>query len=75
MEKKEAAEEKEDIEGNVFKPPGVALRGAHFSLKVYRAEDLPQSEWRGWEDGEGRGWSVGWNNGSQTLKAPPLGCG
>ncbi|XP_070804868.1 LOW QUALITY PROTEIN: dysferlin [Pituophis catenifer annectens] len=44
MEKKEAAEEKEDIEGNVFKPPGVALRGAHFSLKIYRAEDLPQMD-------------------------------
>ncbi|XP_026546763.1 dysferlin-like, partial [Notechis scutatus] len=44
MERKEAIEEKEDIEGNVFKPPGVALRGAHFSLKVYRAEDLPQMD-------------------------------
>ncbi|XP_070612910.1 dysferlin isoform X2 [Erythrolamprus reginae] len=44
LEKKEAVEEKEDIEGNVFKPPGVALRGAHFSLKVYRAEDLPQMD-------------------------------
>ncbi|XP_026579042.1 dysferlin-like, partial [Pseudonaja textilis] len=44
MERKEATEEKEDIEGNVFKPPGVALRGAHFSLKIYRAEDLPQMD-------------------------------
>ncbi|KAJ7326586.1 hypothetical protein JRQ81_016345 [Phrynocephalus forsythii] len=44
MEKKEAAEEKEDIEGNLLRPTGVTLRGAHFSLKVYRAEDLPQMD-------------------------------
>lgn len=45
LEKKEKAEDKEDIEGNILRPTGVALRGAHFSLKVYRAEDLPQSTW------------------------------
>ncbi|KAH0615692.1 hypothetical protein JD844_026006 [Phrynosoma platyrhinos] len=44
MEKKEAAEEKEDIEGNLLRPTGVSLRGAHFSLKIYRAEDLPQMD-------------------------------
>ncbi|XP_039189745.1 dysferlin isoform X4 [Crotalus tigris] len=44
VEKKEAAEEKEDIEGNILRLPGVALRGAHFSLKLYRAEDLPQMD-------------------------------
>ncbi|XP_072858293.2 dysferlin isoform X6 [Pogona vitticeps] len=44
MERKEGAEEKEDIEGNLLRPTGVALRGAHFSLKVYRAEDLPQMD-------------------------------
>ncbi|KAM6441107.1 dysferlin isoform 3-T3 [Liasis olivaceus] len=44
MEKKEAADEKEDIEGNILKLPGVSLRGAHFSLKIYRGEDLPQMD-------------------------------
>ncbi|XP_019351178.2 dysferlin isoform X1 [Alligator mississippiensis] len=44
LEKKEKAEDKEDIEGNILRPTGVALRGAHFSLKVYRAEDLPQMD-------------------------------
>ncbi|XP_042326048.1 dysferlin isoform X4 [Sceloporus undulatus] len=44
MEKKEAAEEKEDIEGNLLRPTGVSLRGAHFFLKIYRAEDLPQMD-------------------------------
>uniref|UniRef100_A0ABM5GKW0 Dysferlin isoform X4 n=1 Tax=Pogona vitticeps TaxID=103695 RepID=A0ABM5GKW0_9SAUR len=44
MERKEGAEDKEDIEGNLLRPTGVALRGAHFSLKVYRAEDLPQMD-------------------------------
>ncbi|XP_053112312.1 dysferlin isoform X2 [Hemicordylus capensis] len=44
MEKKEAAEDREDVEGNILRPTGVALRGAHFSLKIYRAEDLPQMD-------------------------------
>uniref|UniRef100_A0A8C9VV28 Dysferlin, limb girdle muscular dystrophy 2B (autosomal recessive) n=1 Tax=Scleropages formosus TaxID=113540 RepID=A0A8C9VV28_SCLFO len=44
MDKKEGVEEKEDIEGNLLRPAGVALRGAVFSLKVYRAEDLPQMD-------------------------------
>ncbi|KAL8206464.1 UNVERIFIED_CONTAM: hypothetical protein K2H54_004430, partial [Gekko kuhli] len=44
MEKKEGAEDKEDIEGNVLRPTGVCLRGAHFSLRIYRAEDLPQMD-------------------------------
>uniref|UniRef100_A0A670JKP1 Dysferlin n=1 Tax=Podarcis muralis TaxID=64176 RepID=A0A670JKP1_PODMU len=44
VERKETAEEKEDIEGNVLRATGVSLRGAHFSLKVYRAEDLPQMD-------------------------------
>ncbi|XP_060103205.1 dysferlin [Heteronotia binoei] len=44
MEKKEGAEEKEDIEGNILRPTGVCLRGAHFSLRIYRAEDLPQMD-------------------------------
>ncbi|XP_025904647.1 dysferlin [Nothoprocta perdicaria] len=44
MEKKEISEEKEDIEGNILRPTGVALRGAHFLLKVFKAEDLPQMD-------------------------------
>uniref|UniRef100_A0A670JKJ7 Dysferlin n=1 Tax=Podarcis muralis TaxID=64176 RepID=A0A670JKJ7_PODMU len=40
----EAPVKKEDIEGNVLRATGVSLRGAHFSLKVYRAEDLPQMD-------------------------------
>ncbi|KAL4660943.1 dysferlin [Arapaima gigas] len=38
------APEKEDIEGNLLRPAGLALRGAIFTLKVYRAEDLPQMD-------------------------------
>ncbi|XP_051830264.1 dysferlin isoform X20 [Antechinus flavipes] len=44
LERKEAAEDKEDIEGNLLRPTGVALRGAHFCLKIFRAEDLPQMD-------------------------------
>lgn len=44
MDKKEGVEEKEDIEANLLRPAGLTLRGATFTLRVYRAEDLPQSE-------------------------------
>ncbi|XP_060691971.1 dysferlin isoform X2 [Hemiscyllium ocellatum] len=44
MEKKDSAEDKEDIEGNLLRPSGVSLRGAYFMLKIYRAEDLPQMD-------------------------------
>ncbi|XP_028856711.1 dysferlin isoform X9 [Denticeps clupeoides] len=44
MDKKETIEEKEDIEGNLLRPAGLSLRGAIFTLKVYRAEDLPQMD-------------------------------
>uniref|UniRef100_A0A8B9PQK7 Dysferlin n=1 Tax=Apteryx owenii TaxID=8824 RepID=A0A8B9PQK7_APTOW len=44
MEKKEISEDKEDIEGNILRPTGVTLRGAHFSLKIFKAEDLPQMD-------------------------------
>ncbi|XP_074141635.1 LOW QUALITY PROTEIN: dysferlin [Sminthopsis crassicaudata] len=44
LERKEAAEDKEDIEGNLLRPTSVALRGAHFCLKIFRAEDLPQMD-------------------------------
>ncbi|MGH0134571.1 UNVERIFIED_CONTAM: hypothetical protein FKN15_031042 [Acipenser sinensis] len=43
-EKKEVTEDKEDIEGNLLRPAGLALRGAQFTLKIYRAEDLPQMD-------------------------------
>lgn len=46
VEKKEVSEDKEDIEGNLLRPTGVTLRGAQFCLKIFKAEDLPQSEWR-----------------------------
>ncbi|XP_032915724.1 dysferlin isoform X9 [Catharus ustulatus] len=43
LEKKEAAEDKEDIEANLLRPTGVTLRAAQFCLKIFKAEDLPQS--------------------------------
>uniref|UniRef100_A0AAR2JZB3 C2 domain-containing protein n=1 Tax=Pygocentrus nattereri TaxID=42514 RepID=A0AAR2JZB3_PYGNA len=36
--------EKEDIEANLLRPAGLTLRGASFTLKIYRAEDLPQMD-------------------------------
>ncbi|KAM4710242.1 dysferlin [Discoglossus pictus] len=44
VEKKETSEDREDIEGNLLRPAGVSLRGAHLTLRVYRAEDLPQMD-------------------------------
>uniref|UniRef100_A0A8C1NEQ7 Dysferlin, limb girdle muscular dystrophy 2B (autosomal recessive) n=1 Tax=Cyprinus carpio TaxID=7962 RepID=A0A8C1NEQ7_CYPCA len=44
MDKKEGMEEKEDIEGNLLRPAGLTLTGATFTLRVYRAEDLPQMD-------------------------------
>ncbi|NXP76311.1 DYSF protein, partial [Ramphastos sulfuratus] len=43
LEKKEVSEDKEDIEGNLLRPTGVSLRAAHFCLKIFKAEDLPQN--------------------------------
>uniref|UniRef100_W5KWQ0 Dysferlin, limb girdle muscular dystrophy 2B (autosomal recessive) n=1 Tax=Astyanax mexicanus TaxID=7994 RepID=W5KWQ0_ASTMX len=43
-DKKEGVQEKEDIEANLLRPAGLTLRGANFTLKVYRAEDLPQMD-------------------------------
>lgn len=43
-DKRACAEDKEDIEGNLLRPAGLSLRGATFNLRVFRAEDLPQSE-------------------------------
>uniref|UniRef100_A0A4W4HM37 C2 domain-containing protein n=1 Tax=Electrophorus electricus TaxID=8005 RepID=A0A4W4HM37_ELEEL len=41
---KEGIQEKEDIEANLLRPAGLTLRGATFTLKAYRAEDLPQMD-------------------------------
>lgn len=43
-DKRECVEDKEDIEGNLLRPAGLSLRGATFTLRIYRAEDLPQSK-------------------------------
>lgn len=43
-DKRECVEEKEDIEGNLLRPAGLSLRGAVFTVRIFRAEDLPQSE-------------------------------
>lgn len=45
-DKRECVEEKEDIEGNLLRPAGLSLRGAVFTVRIFRAEDLPQSESR-----------------------------
>uniref|UniRef100_A0A8C9WVR4 Dysferlin, limb girdle muscular dystrophy 2B (autosomal recessive) n=1 Tax=Sander lucioperca TaxID=283035 RepID=A0A8C9WVR4_SANLU len=37
-------EDKEDIEGNLLRPAGLSLRGATFTLRIFRAEDLPQMD-------------------------------
>uniref|UniRef100_H2LE95 Dysferlin, limb girdle muscular dystrophy 2B (autosomal recessive) n=1 Tax=Oryzias latipes TaxID=8090 RepID=H2LE95_ORYLA len=37
-------EEKEDIEGNLLRPAGLSLRGAVFTVRIFRAEDLPQMD-------------------------------
>ncbi|XP_062850251.1 dysferlin isoform X2 [Trichomycterus rosablanca] len=41
---KDGVYEREDIEANLLRPAGLTLRGATFTLKVYRAEDLPQMD-------------------------------
>ncbi|KAF3708203.1 Myoferlin Fer-1-like protein 3 [Channa argus] len=43
-EKKERNEELDDIESNLLVPAGVTMRWATLSLKVYRAEDMPQMD-------------------------------
>lgn len=44
-ERKEMSEEHDDIESNLLVPAGVTMRWATLRLKVYRAEDMPQSKW------------------------------
>ncbi|NWV79950.1 DYSF protein, partial [Dasyornis broadbenti] len=34
----------EDVEANLLRPTGLALRGAQFRLRIFRAEDLPQMD-------------------------------
>lgn len=43
-DKRECVEDKEDVESNLLRPAGLSLRGASFNLRIFRAEDLPQSE-------------------------------
>lgn len=44
VEKREANDDQDDIESNLLLPAGVTLRWATLSLKVFRAEDVPQSK-------------------------------
>ncbi|KAM3590917.1 uncharacterized protein V6R79_018825 [Siganus canaliculatus] len=43
-DRRESVEDKEDIEGNLLRPAGLSLRGATFTLRIFRAEDLPQMD-------------------------------
>ncbi|XP_068184208.1 myoferlin [Antennarius striatus] len=43
-ERREKNEEQDDIESNLLVPAGVAMRCATLSLRVYRAEDVPQMD-------------------------------
>ncbi|XP_069570882.1 dysferlin isoform X3 [Brachyistius frenatus] len=43
-DKRECVEDKEDVEGNLLRPAGLSLRGATFTLRIFRAEDLPQMD-------------------------------
>uniref|UniRef100_A0A3Q1GUG5 Myoferlin like n=1 Tax=Acanthochromis polyacanthus TaxID=80966 RepID=A0A3Q1GUG5_9TELE len=50
-EKRELSDEQDDIESNLLVPAGVTMRLATLTLKVYRAEDMPQSNQFCWEEG------------------------
>lgn len=43
-EKRGITEEQDDIESNLLVPAGVTMRRATLSVKIYRAEDVPQSK-------------------------------
>ncbi|XP_067433133.1 myoferlin-like isoform X1 [Thunnus thynnus] len=43
-EKRESNDDQDDIESNLLLPAGVTLRWATLSLKVFRAEDIPQMD-------------------------------
>ncbi|XP_061564455.1 myoferlin-like isoform X3 [Cololabis saira] len=44
VEKPESSDDQDDIESNLLLPAGVTLRWATLSLKVFRAEDIPQMD-------------------------------
>ncbi|XP_041829318.1 myoferlin-like isoform X2 [Melanotaenia boesemani] len=44
VEKSESNDDQDDIESNLLLPAGVTLRWATLSLKVFRAEDIPQMD-------------------------------
>ncbi|KAF7662453.1 hypothetical protein LDENG_00235470 [Lucifuga dentata] len=44
VEKREHNDDQDDIESNLLLPAGVTLRWATLSLKVFRAEDIPQMD-------------------------------
>nr|XP_019938680.1 PREDICTED: myoferlin-like isoform X3 [Paralichthys olivaceus] len=44
VEKRELNDDQDDIESNLLLPAGVTLRWATMSLKVFRAEDIPQMD-------------------------------
>ncbi|XP_072229894.1 myoferlin-like isoform X2 [Leuresthes tenuis] len=44
VEKRESNDDQDDIESNLLLPAGVTLRWATLSLKVFRAEDIPQMD-------------------------------
>lgn len=43
-ERRDISEEQDDIESNLLLPAGVTMRWATLTLKVFRAEDMPQSK-------------------------------
>lgn len=43
-ERRDSSEEHDDIESNLLVPAGVTMRWATLTLKVYRAEDMPQMD-------------------------------
>ncbi|KAK5850635.1 hypothetical protein PBY51_001496 [Eleginops maclovinus] len=44
VEKRDSNDDQDDIESNLLLPAGVTLRWATLSLKVFRAEDVPQMD-------------------------------
>ncbi|KAG5267056.1 hypothetical protein AALO_G00239370 [Alosa alosa] len=44
VEKSDRNEDQDDVEKNLLRPAGVSLRSATLTLKVYRAEDMPQMD-------------------------------
>ncbi|KAM9424835.1 myoferlin-like isoform 2-T2 [Pholidichthys leucotaenia] len=44
VEKREFNDDEDDVESNLLLPAGVTLRWATLSLKVFRAEDIPQMD-------------------------------